>query len=144
MLVTTTEVASLASVVSHASAASVASSSSVTSFALPAFRHHRRFSHLIILKKSSQSICVVLLSDRANGRLRVPICVGSGTHVSLEVLEHRFVDQMILCRLSSYTSHKPQPFYPTENSLPRRRQATGTRRVYRRQVAFCLVLRLCK
>jgi hypothetical protein len=109
MLVTTSGVASVASIASHASAASVASSSSVTSFALPAFQHHRRFSHIIILKKSSQSVGVVLLSDRANGRLRVLICVGSGTHVSLEVLKHCFVDQMTLCQLSSCTSHKPQP-----------------------------------
>lgn len=37
------------------------------------------------------------------------ICDGFGTHETLEVLEHCFADNIILCRLPSHTSHKLQP-----------------------------------
>lgn len=48
-------------------------------------------------------------SDRANGKPRVLICDGFGTHESLEILEHCFANKIILCRLPSHTSHKLQP-----------------------------------
>jgi hypothetical protein len=47
--------------------------------------------------------------DRANGKPRVLICDGFGTHETLEVLEFCFENNIILCRLPSHTSHKLQP-----------------------------------
>ncbi|KAB2106160.1 hypothetical protein AG0111_0g6188 [Alternaria gaisen] len=46
---------------------------------------------------------------RANGKPRVLICDGFGTHETLEVLEFCFENNIILCRLPSHTSHKLQP-----------------------------------
>ncbi|KAF7671062.1 hypothetical protein GT037_010843 [Alternaria burnsii] len=46
---------------------------------------------------------------RANGKPRVLICDGFGTHETLEILEFCFKNNIILCRLPSYTSHKLQP-----------------------------------
>ncbi|TVY18694.1 hypothetical protein LARI1_G006120 [Lachnellula arida] len=47
--------------------------------------------------------------ERANKRPRVLICDGFGTHESLEILEFCFENNILLCRLPSYTSHKLQP-----------------------------------
>lgn len=47
--------------------------------------------------------------DRANGRPRVLICDGLGSHQSLEILEFCFENNIVLCRLPSHTSHKTQP-----------------------------------
>ncbi len=47
--------------------------------------------------------------EQANGRPRVLICDGFGTHESPEVLEFCFGNNIILCRLPSHTSHKLQP-----------------------------------
>jgi hypothetical protein len=47
--------------------------------------------------------------DRANGKPRVLICDGFGTHETLEVLEFCFENNIILCCLPSHTSHKLQP-----------------------------------
>jgi len=47
--------------------------------------------------------------ERANKRLRVLICDGFGTHETLEILEFCFENNILLCRLPSYTSHKLQP-----------------------------------
>ncbi|KAF1818521.1 DDE-domain-containing protein [Dissoconium aciculare CBS 342.82] len=47
--------------------------------------------------------------ERANGKLRVLICDGFGTHETLEVLEFCFANDIVLCRLPSHTSHKLQP-----------------------------------
>ena len=47
--------------------------------------------------------------ERANGRPRVLILDGSGTHETLEILEYCFANNIILCRLPSHTSHKTQP-----------------------------------
>jgi hypothetical protein len=47
--------------------------------------------------------------DRAQGRPRVLICDGFGTHETLEVLEFCLGNNIILCRLPSHTSHKLQP-----------------------------------
>jgi hypothetical protein len=47
--------------------------------------------------------------ERANGRPRVLICDGFGTHETLEILEHCFANNIVLYRLSSHTSHKLQP-----------------------------------
>ncbi|PZD39774.1 DDE-1 domain containing protein [Pyrenophora tritici-repentis] len=46
---------------------------------------------------------------RANGKPRILICDGFGTHETLEVLEFCFENNIILCRLPSHTSHKTQP-----------------------------------
>lgn len=46
--------------------------------------------------------------ERANGKPRVLICDGFGTHETLEILEHCFVSRILLCRLPSHTSHKFQ------------------------------------
>jgi hypothetical protein len=46
---------------------------------------------------------------RANGKPRVLICDGFGTHETLEILEFCFENNIILCRLPSHTSHKLQP-----------------------------------
>ena len=48
--------------------------------------------------------------DRANGKPRVLISDGFGTHESLEVLTFCFENNIILCRLPSHTSHKLQPY----------------------------------
>ena len=47
--------------------------------------------------------------ERANGKPRVLICDGFGTHESLEILQYCLANQIILCRLPSHTSHKLQP-----------------------------------
>jgi hypothetical protein len=47
--------------------------------------------------------------ERANGKRRVLICDGFATHKTLEILEFCFENNMLLCRLPSYTSHKLQP-----------------------------------
>ncbi|KAK7179098.1 transposase [Paraphaeosphaeria sporulosa] len=47
--------------------------------------------------------------ERANGRPRVLICDGFGTHETLEILEFCFKANILLCRLPSHTSHKLQP-----------------------------------
>lgn len=47
--------------------------------------------------------------DRANGKPRVLICDGFGTHKTLEILEFCLEHNIILCRLPSHTSHKLQP-----------------------------------
>ena len=46
---------------------------------------------------------------RANGKPRILICDGFGTHESLEVLKYCFENNIILCRIPSHTSHKLQP-----------------------------------
>jgi uncharacterized protein YfkK (UPF0435 family) len=45
----------------------------------------------------------------ANGKLRVLISDGFGTHEAVEILEFSFAHNIILCRLPSHTSHKLQP-----------------------------------
>ena len=50
-----------------------------------------------------------LTRDRANGKPRILINDGFGTHESLEVLKFCFENNIILCRLPSHTSHKLQP-----------------------------------
>ncbi|KAM0714735.1 hypothetical protein Q7P37_009752 [Cladosporium fusiforme] len=62
-------------------------------------------------------------SERANGKPRVLICDGFGTHETLEILEHCFANKIILCRLPSHTSHKLQI---NDESKPR--QVTGEMR----------------
>ncbi|KFY41820.1 hypothetical protein V494_02772 [Pseudogymnoascus sp. VKM F-4513 (FW-928)] len=47
--------------------------------------------------------------EQANGKPRVLICDGFGTHETLEVLEFCFENNILLCRLPSHTSHKLQP-----------------------------------
>jgi len=47
--------------------------------------------------------------ERANGKPRLLICDGFGTHETLEILEHCFANNIRLCRLPSHTSHKLQP-----------------------------------
>ena len=47
--------------------------------------------------------------ERANGRPRMLISDGFGTHESLEVMTYCFDNNIILCRLPSHTSHKLQP-----------------------------------
>jgi hypothetical protein len=47
--------------------------------------------------------------ERAKGKPRVLICDGFGTHATLEILEHCFANNILLCRLPSHTSHKLQP-----------------------------------
>ena len=47
--------------------------------------------------------------ESANHQPRVLICDGFGTHETLEILEHCFANNIILCRLPSHTSHKLQP-----------------------------------
>jgi hypothetical protein len=44
--------------------------------------------------------------ERANRRRRVLICDGFGTHETLEILEFYFENNILLCCLSSHTSHK--------------------------------------
>jgi hypothetical protein len=48
-------------------------------------------------------------SKRANGKPRVLICDGFGTHEKLEILVHCLTNNIKLCRLPSHTSHKLQP-----------------------------------
>jgi hypothetical protein len=45
----------------------------------------------------------------ANGKPRVLICDGFGSHETLEILEFCLTNNIILCRLPSHTSHKLQP-----------------------------------
>lgn len=45
----------------------------------------------------------------ANGRPRVLICDGFGTHDTLEILQFCFENHILLCRIPSHTSHKLQP-----------------------------------
>jgi hypothetical protein len=45
----------------------------------------------------------------ANGKPRVLICDGFGTHETLEILEFCLKNNILLCRLPSHTSHKLQP-----------------------------------
>lgn len=47
--------------------------------------------------------------ERANGKPRMLICDGFGTHESLEILQFCLANHIILCRLPSHTSHKLQP-----------------------------------
>lgn len=47
--------------------------------------------------------------DRANGKHRVLICDGFGTHESVEVMQYCLSHKITLCRLPSHTSHKLQP-----------------------------------
>jgi DDE superfamily endonuclease len=47
--------------------------------------------------------------DRANQKPRILICDGFGTHESLEIIEYCFENNILLCRIPSYTSHKLQP-----------------------------------
>jgi hypothetical protein len=47
--------------------------------------------------------------DLADGKPRVLICDGFGTHETLEVLEFCLCNNIMLCRLPSHTSHKLQP-----------------------------------
>ncbi|OCK96861.1 uncharacterized protein K441DRAFT_550337, partial [Cenococcum geophilum 1.58] len=44
--------------------------------------------------------------ERANKRLRILICDGFGTHKTLKILEFYFKNNILLYRLSSYTSYK--------------------------------------
>jgi hypothetical protein len=46
---------------------------------------------------------------RANGKPRILICDGFGTHETLEIIEFCLENNIILCRLPSHTSHKTQP-----------------------------------
>ena len=50
-----------------------------------------------------------LTKARANGKPRILISDGFGTHESLEALTFCFENNIILCRLPSHTSHKLQP-----------------------------------
>jgi hypothetical protein len=45
---------------------------------------------------------------RANGKPRMLVCDGSSTHEMLEILEHCFTNDILLCRLPSHTSYKLQ------------------------------------
>lgn len=47
--------------------------------------------------------------SRANGKPRLLICDGFGTHESLEILTYCLENNIILCRMPSHTSHKLQP-----------------------------------
>jgi hypothetical protein len=42
----------------------------------------------------------------ANGKLRMLISDGFGTHETVEILEFAFAHNIILCQLPSHTSHK--------------------------------------
>ena len=50
-----------------------------------------------------------LTKARANGRPRLLISDGFGTHESLEILTFCFQNNIVPCRLPSHTSHKLQP-----------------------------------
>jgi len=56
-----------------------------------------------------QQVFDPLTKARANGKPRLLICDGFGTHESLEILTHCFENNIFLCRLPSHTSHKLQP-----------------------------------
>lgn len=56
-----------------------------------------------------QQVFDPLTRAKANGKPRVLINDGFGTHESLEVMTHCFEHNIILCRLPSHTSHKLQP-----------------------------------
>ncbi|USP82255.1 DDE-1 domain containing protein [Curvularia clavata] len=45
---------------------------------------------------------------RANGKPRILICDGFGTHETLEIIKFCLENSIILCRLPSHTSHKTQ------------------------------------
>ncbi|KAH8204826.1 hypothetical protein TruAng_001015 [Truncatella angustata] len=47
--------------------------------------------------------------EQANGKPRILIYDGFGTHETLEILELYFETNILLCRLPSHTSHKLQP-----------------------------------
>jgi hypothetical protein len=47
--------------------------------------------------------------EKANGKPRVLISDGFGTHETLEILEFGLENNIVLCRLPSHTSHKVQP-----------------------------------
>jgi hypothetical protein len=47
--------------------------------------------------------------DQANQKPRILICDGFGSHETLEAMEFCFENNITLCRLPSYTSHKLQP-----------------------------------
>ncbi|KAF4943763.1 hypothetical protein FGADI_13185 [Fusarium gaditjirri] len=47
--------------------------------------------------------------ERVNGKPRVLVCDGFGTHETLEILEFCFENNITLCRIPSHTSHKLQP-----------------------------------
>lgn len=47
--------------------------------------------------------------ERADGKPRVLLSDGFGTHETLEILEFSFANNIVLCRLPSHTSHKLQP-----------------------------------
>lgn len=47
--------------------------------------------------------------ELAQGKPRILICDGFGTHETLEVLEFCLENNIVLCRLPSHTSHKLQP-----------------------------------
>jgi hypothetical protein len=47
--------------------------------------------------------------ERANQKPRVLICDSFGTHETLKILEYCFENNIILCRLPSYTPYKLQP-----------------------------------
>jgi len=56
-----------------------------------------------------QQVFDPLTRAKANGKPRVLISDGFGTHESLEVMTYCFEQNIILCRLPSHTSHKLQP-----------------------------------
>jgi hypothetical protein len=56
-----------------------------------------------------QQVFDPLTRAKANGKPRVLINDGFGSHESLEVMTHCFEQNIILCRLPSHTSHKLQP-----------------------------------
>jgi hypothetical protein len=47
--------------------------------------------------------------EKANGKPRVLISDGFGTHETLEILQFGLENNIVLCRLPSHTSHKVQP-----------------------------------
>jgi hypothetical protein len=47
--------------------------------------------------------------ERANKKPRVLIRAGFGTHVTLEIVELCFNNNLLICRLPSHTSYKLQP-----------------------------------
>jgi hypothetical protein len=47
--------------------------------------------------------------ERADGKPRVLLSDGFGTHETLEILKFSFANNIVLCRLPSHTSHKLQP-----------------------------------
>ena len=51
--------------------------------------------------------------ELANGKPRVLIGDGFGTHETLEILQYCFDNNIILCRIPSHTSHKLQPCVPS-------------------------------